>query len=96
MVHSLIEVAGSTIRMTVDDPELPVKLFQSGHSPQQLTLRKLPFVTPSRCGRLSGGFEVGPAVSEGRRRSATGQDLTVTGNTSKPTVAKPRGTIRRR
>jgi len=51
------------------DPELPVELFQTSHSPQQPTRRKLPFVTPRRCGRLGGWFEVRLA-SERRIASA--------------------------
>ncbi len=42
-------------------PKPAGRVFQSGRSQQQPTGRKLPFVTPRPCGRLSGRFEVGPA-----------------------------------
>ena len=42
-------------------PRAAGRVFQSGRSQQQPTGRKLPFVTPRPCGRLSGRFEVGPA-----------------------------------
>ncbi len=45
-----------------EDPDLPVELFRSGHSSQHPTQWKLPFVTPKRRGRLSGRFEVAPAI----------------------------------
>lgn len=54
-----------------------VERFQNGHSPQQPARGKMPFVTPRRCGRLSGRFEVGPVrertlVPVGHRPSAAG------------------------